>query len=140
VTTVHADLCQYNFPKNHFDIIVTDTVLGHLTESCLTAVTSALTAALKPGGVLYASVFTVEDPGYQIQLKSADATPTEPPSEFAATLDHYFALGELRERFSSMEVLSYYEGIEEDRSHGLPHVHGYASIFTRSEYRPKRGE
>jgi SAM-dependent methyltransferase len=124
VETILADLCGDPLPAGPFDLIVIDTVLGHLTAACAERLSAVLCRALAPCGVLYASVFTVEDPGYA-------AAGADRASELSPTAVHYFSAGELRALFAALEEVSYREFVEESRAHGDPHLHGYAVGFFR---------
>lgn len=121
VTTEVADLCVYELPVSGYDLIVGATVLDHLDAPGRYRLTTAITAALKPGGLLYCEVFTTADPGFI-------RTPGQQPSETAGPVRHYFAPGELRGLFSEMKLLTYREGRKRDPAHGAPHWHGLALL------------
>ncbi|MDY6830436.1 MAG: class I SAM-dependent methyltransferase, partial [Thermodesulfobacteriota bacterium] len=129
VTTVLCDLETYTFPENTFDVVVAATILDHLETGARQRTMAGMAAALKPGGLLYVNVFTTEDPGYA----AAGEVNAEGVSDTSFGMAHYFAPGELKSCFAGLALLDYYEGVEEDTSHGKPHHHGWASLIARKE-------
>jgi tellurite methyltransferase len=128
---VHArtmDVDVFECGPNRFDIIVAATILDHLDEGRRTRLAETIRAGLKPGGILYASVFTVDDPGFLVQQGAADL-PLNTVSETADCMAHYFDRGELLRLFSELHVRFYYEGVEPDTSHGRHHRHGWACLL-----------
>ena len=79
--------------------------------------------ALVPNGLLFATVFTVKDPG-----ACADKSPA---SECAHHIKHYFKQNELRELFPHLQLLLYQESTELDASHGKTHYHCKANYIGR---------
>lgn len=136
--TRHFDVCAtimdvaaFDFAKTRYDIIVAATILDHLSEDLRVAISEGILAALKPGGILYANVFTVDDPGFLIQGGATDLPPGM-VSDTAECMEHYFDRGELVNLFSGLDVLFYYEGVEPDASHGRPHRHGWACLLAKN--------
>lgn len=128
IQCVLADLMHFKFPSNEYHFIVASTVLDHLPTNTMEHVVCGIKESLKPNGVLYASVFTVQDPGYT-NRKGRDAL--NDVSECASGIRHYFELGELRKIFQAFEVVRYTETFEFDSSHGSPHHHGIARLVAR---------
>ena len=73
---------------------------------------------LRPGGYIYALVFTEDDPGFHKDTSNA--------SECSSFIKHYFKKNELFEYFSDFDVLEYSEYVKEDTTHGPLHYHGKA--------------
>ena len=121
IITELADVCTYVLPVERYDLIVCSTILDHLETPCRNRLGVEIAAALKPGGVVYCEVFTIEDPGYLSQTGSG-------VSETARPVRHYFRTGELRNLFPAVTVLEYWEGLKQDRAHGPWHWHGLALI------------
>jgi SAM-dependent methyltransferase len=123
------------FPEAAFDLVVAETLLDHLDGPARDHAARGCLRALRPGGLLYAAVFTTQDPGYLMRTGalSPETGGELPPgvSETHGAVAHYFAPGELRELFHGLEVLSCDERTETDLSHGRPHVHGIACITAR---------
>ncbi len=129
------DLQSFEFFPDTFDVIIAPTVLGHLSAWVRKYVVSGIKKALKAGGVLYVSVFTQSDPGFAGNEKMSENE--KRISETAGAVHYYFSTGELKEIFSELQILHYYEGKEPDFSHGAPHLHGWASLLAR---KPGDGE
>jgi len=128
ITTRLSDVADFHFEKSAYDLIVAATILDHLETPVREKTLTGISRALKPGGLLYVNVFTTRDPGYGA---TGPATPGVSDTSFG--MAHYFEPGELKDCFADLTSLYYYEGIEEDTSHGRPHHHGWASLIARKE-------
>jgi tellurite methyltransferase len=119
-TFLDADLnaCSFNF-------IVSVTSLDHMPLNKIADACLKINHILAPSGVLYAVVFTTEDPG---AIGDVDHS-----SECAKLVTHYFRPGELRERFSNLRILHYSEYLKDDFSHGKSHKHGKAKIIASKQ-------
>lgn len=124
IATVLCDLKDYPFSANSYDLVIAATILDHLDQKARKKVTAGIVETLKPGGFLYANVFTTADPGFTRNPKAGI-------SDTSFGIAHYFAAGELKACFKNLEHLHYYEGEEDDLSHGAPHVHGWASLIAK---------
>lgn len=134
ITARMADIEDFVFEKNEFDLIVAATVLDHLTEDLRRRTINNLKAAVKPDGTLYINVFTESDPGFAIKKTAAAAIPQPAPSDISETagcMEYYFKAGELLSFFMDFDVLYYHEGVEPDLSHGQAHHHGWACMLAR---------
>lgn len=138
----HLDICAtimdidaFEFAEKSCDIVVAATILDHLADALRTRIADGIRAALKPGGILYANVFTVDDPGFLIQRGATDLPPNT-VSDTAECMEHYFDRGELVNLFSDLHALYYYEGVEPDTSHGRPHRHGWACLLAKKPVHP----
>lgn len=126
-----ADVCDLDFNSCIYDLIVMSTILDHLTREQIYSLVDKVKKWLAPGGYLYASVFTVDDPGFALQHMGNASTSLRmhgiisPTAEFVRT---YFQYEELRSLFQEFTILSYRETFEKDLSHGTPHYHGIARI------------
>jgi hypothetical protein len=105
-----------DFPLATYDLIVAQAVLHFLRPTQLWTLADRLVAAIIPGGILMAEVFTTDDPGYKALLasKAIEIEPNtfEAPHPFG--LIHYFAPGELRRIFTPLEILEYNESRAND--------------------------
>ena len=131
-----ADIEDFVFDENRFDLIVAATVLDHLAEDLRQRTIDNIKAALKPDGTAYINVFTESDPGFAIKKAAATDAPTPDAdnldiSETAGCMEYYFKAGELRSLFDEFDILYYYEGVEPDLSHGPAHHHGWACLIAR---------
>ena len=90
-------------------------------------------AGLQPGGVLIASVFTVDEPGYEM-LQEERAPLVAERTFFVSDIDstlHFFDFGELRSLFHDLEILHYAEERHIDRSRGYSCYHAGAFLVAR---------
>ncbi|MEJ2635026.1 MAG: class I SAM-dependent methyltransferase [Calditrichia bacterium] len=123
---------QYVFPPDHFDIIVAMTILDHLEHDARKEVIAGIQKSLKKGGILFAYVLTVSDPGYKRKMeKIQEEEESNGVSETSFAIEYYFRSYELAKQFPGLEILHYNEGMEPDFSHGKPHRHGFASLIAR---------
>ncbi|RJP87318.1 MAG: class I SAM-dependent methyltransferase [Desulfobacteraceae bacterium] len=125
------DIADFTFNKNQFDIIVAATVLDHLADGLRQRTIDSIQSALKPGGILYVNVFTVSDPGYIVKQQAASEVSVSGVSDTAFCMEYYYKPDELKLHFQDLTHLYYYEGIEEDLSHGQPHHHGWACLLAQ---------
>lgn len=130
VVTKLCDVSAYGFKKRSCDLVIAATILDHLEAPARGGTVNGIVRSLKPGGLLYVNVFTTRDPGYKTAV---DPALREDVSDTAFGIAHYFEPGELKACFSRLTTLHYYEGVEEDSSHGQPHNHGWASMIARKE-------
>lgn len=131
ISTRQEDAADFSFSKSCYDIIVAATILDHLDGDVRQKVVKGIKSSLKPGGILYANVFTVQDPGYQAKPAYLQEKGEDGISDTSVFMAHYFEHGELKDMFIDFEICYYHEGVEEDLSHGSPHAHGWASLLAK---------
>lgn len=131
ISTKQEDAADFVFSKSCYDIIVAATILDHLDGDVRSKVVKGIKSSLKPGGILYANVFTVQDPGYQAKHACLNKKKPDGISDTSVFMAHYFEHGELKDTFIDFEICHYYEGVEQDFSHGSPHNHGWASLLAK---------
>lgn len=118
-----VDVRSFPFQTLRFDVIVARTILDHLPQTDARKLADKMTTALAHNGLLFTTVFTIEDPGAKSEKKHA--------SECAQSIKHYFDQRELRDLFPLLQLLLYQESYELDSSHGQPHYHGKANYVGR---------
>jgi len=122
IKAVVADVTKYKFKKDKFSLIVANTIIDHLEKEDGDRLIVNLKSALMQGGLIFVSVFTVEDPGNKnLPIRS----------ETAAYIKRYFLPGELRSKFSDLTLLRYHEEELLDCNHGEPHYHFMARIISK---------
>ncbi|MDZ7832708.1 MAG: class I SAM-dependent methyltransferase [Desulfobacterales bacterium] len=126
-----ADIAEVDPAPASTDIIVAATILDHLEGELRRRAINGIKSALKPGGILYANVFTVSDPGYKLKKRGGNDQVLFDVSETAAGIAHYFAKEELKAVFKDFSVITYHETVEPDHSHGRPHFHGWACLLAQ---------
>lgn len=117
-----GDVRTYPYPPNRYGLVVANTVLDHLEKQDGNLLIEAIQETVIPGGYLFVSGFTTEDPGYQgVTAKSSTAEHVK----------RYFYPGELRDLFTKVTVIRYHEESFLDTKHGLPHYHSIARLMAR---------
>ena len=131
ITTQTTDIAEFEFIPASTDIIAAATILDHLEGDLRRRTINGIKSALKPGGIFYANVFTVSDPGYKLKKRGGGDQAFWDVSDTAAGIAHYFAKEELKAVFKDFSVITYYETVEPDHSHGRPHFHGWACLLAQ---------
>lgn len=123
VSVLNTDIITATKNLNNIGFAVALTSLEHMDYDYLLEAVRKIKGVLKPGGYIYAMVFTEEDPGFKKDLPNA--------SECALFIKHYFKKDELKELFSDFDILEYSEYMKIDETHGPVHYHGKAKLFAR---------
>ncbi len=122
IHSICIDARQWIYPENKFDLVIAVTLFDHLPKSDFAPLFEKVGKCLKRGGALFVKVHTIDDPGY--------AKKNAPASELAPMIHHYFEHNELLiAMLRDYRVMQYEEKTEEDRTHGNPHMHGFAQIL-----------
>lgn len=138
IETHVADIRTFPIPPSTYSLILAAAVLHFLLPAEVRDLARRIQAGLQPGGVLIASVFTVDDPGYEALQERRTAYLGEHTyyvPELGGPM-HYFAKGELRALFPDLEVLYYAEERQLDTTHDLPHYHAGAFLVARRRLTP----
>lgn len=122
---VEASVIDFSLPPQGLGVVVASTILCHLRPNEVLGVMSAIKGALRPGGLLYASVFTVDDPSFNPDSSKVDL------SETSFGVINHFERNALLRMMEPLTVIRYREGVEKDVSHGEPHFHGIARAAAR---------
>ncbi|XZE56443.1 class I SAM-dependent methyltransferase [Planctomycetaceae bacterium SH139] len=129
VTTEHCDVREFDFPTEHYEVIVATTVLDHLPPPDANVVWEKILGALTPTGTLYLEVHTTDDPGCD---GCTSTSPQAPVSETAQWVINYYARGQLLHMAAAsgkLRVLRYEERYEWDYTHGPEHKHAKAILL-----------
>lgn len=127
INAIVTDVRTWNYPKNHFDLVVSATCLDHLPEDDIPVMVENIISCMRDDGILFIEVYTTDDPGF-----SGGA----PASEFADQILHYFEPNELLRLFMPhVRILRYEEKCEWDYDHGEPHLHGIATLLAKKSKR-----
>ncbi|MFQ6014102.1 MAG: class I SAM-dependent methyltransferase [Anaerolineae bacterium] len=128
-----ADLRDYPIPPGEYALILAVATLHFLTREELEEAARRIRDGLGPGGAVFITVFTTDDPGYQ-RAQEAGLKILEENTFFSPGLNgpiHYFAPDELRDLFADFEILHYAEERFLDVTHGSPHYHAGATLLAR---------
>ena len=112
--TVHADLTEWDWPTDHFDVIVS--VYFHVGEAMRVQLHHAMLAALRPGGIIILEAFC------PAQLAYRDVHGSGGPPNLAML----YSAATLRNDFARAEVLELAE--VETELHEGPFHNGLASV------------
>ena len=123
VAVLNTDIVTASKNLSDIGFAVALTSLEHMDYDYLLEAVKEIKRILKPGGYIYAMVFTEDDPGYKKDLLNA--------SECALFIKQKKKKGELKELFSDFEILEYSEYMKIDETHGPTHYHGKAKLFAR---------
>jgi tellurite methyltransferase len=123
IQTIIADLSRFDFENGKYSLIIANTIIDHLDKDDGDELIIKLKKALKKGGIIFASVFTENDPGNRKLVAS---------SETSQYVKRYFHSGELRNKFSDLTLLRYHEEEFLDTNHGPQHYHFMARIIAKA--------
>jgi tellurite methyltransferase len=93
-----VDVLDFTIPALHYDLIFASAVLHFIDPDQLAPLSRRLIRGLRPGGMLFAAVFTSDDP-----------SACEHQPDYPGRVRHYFEPGELRHLFQPLYVLYYDE-------------------------------
>jgi tellurite methyltransferase len=124
VQVMRCDVRDFPFRLSSYDLVVAVTLFDHLPAEDILPIFPKITDSMKPNGLLYTKVHTVDDPGYRHD--------TQRQSELADLIRYYFQRNELlRMVMDRLHVIWYEEKSERDASHGKPHWHAFSKILAR---------
>ena len=111
-----ADMMTYPYGTAAYDLLVASNVLVHATTETAPELVGRWIEGLAPGGLIYVSVFTTEDPA---------------ASETSGFVDTFFEPAAFRGYFAGLTLLR--SGVEDyyDESHGPGHYHQTARYVGR---------
>jgi len=108
-----ADMADFPILPAIYDVIVATASLHFLPPERAARLAPRIVVGLAPGGVLYVTVLTTDDPGYAALRRAgvAEVAPNTFDVSEGGTPEslRYFAPGELRGLFSDLEVVHYAE-------------------------------
>jgi SAM-dependent methyltransferase len=107
------DILEFPIVPGVYDLILATAVLHFLRPSDLPRLAERMVAGLRPGGLLYATALTTDDPGYALLRETGE--PEVEPDTFdlgepnAPDLLHFFRPNALRQLFPTLDVIHYAE-------------------------------
>lgn len=111
--TYLGDILDFDITPDAYDLILCTAVLHFLRPSQLVSLAQRIRAGLRPGGLVYVTVLTTDDPGYkllkrmkirEVEPGAFDLTDGDPPH-----LLYYFRPRELLNLFPDVEIVHYAE-------------------------------
>lgn len=129
-----ADLRSVTIPPAKFALIIGAWVLQFFRKAEVEAIVEHLQAGLIDGGLVYALVFSREDPGYREFQDQHEPVDGEPHTFYDASMKthiHYFSRSELTALFAELHPVYCMEGILTELDSGDPHHHGAVEFLGR---------
>jgi 2-polyprenyl-3-methyl-5-hydroxy-6-metoxy-1,4-benzoquinol methylase len=131
VWTFRHDMYKFPIEENKYDVILCLWSLMFLEPIKIQEFSRRLIDGLSPGGLLFCSVFTTQDPSYfsaERMLKRVSERLFESKDQRYL---YFFAPGELESYFKDLQIIFYAEGHSLDFKHSLSHRHGWAQLLAR---------
>ena len=128
-----TDIRNFKFYK--YSSILALNCLQFMKKSERNILIDKIKGSIEPAGLIFVSVFTIQDNSYKQFLKK-NKQPVEENTFYSKNNDQYwnfFNPNELKSYFkNNFEILYYNEKIIED-AHPIPHQHGIAEIVVRKK-------
>ncbi len=131
----NTDIRSFNFPSEEYSLIISVTALDFLMFSDFQKIAKKIKSSLSPGGVLYLSVFSTEDPFFK-KLKEKNFEMVENNTFFLPKKDmfrHFFSKEELEETFENLTIIKNENFSFEDKGHGDPHFHNTIDFIAQKK-------
>ena len=124
---VHSDIRFFNIEKNKYDLIKSRCVLHFLHKNDIYDIIKNIKNNLKSDGLVYISVFSLEDPSFNFKCNNPDFDTLENNVFHKIsddTYSSYFSKNEILELFSDFNTIFISDEYSLDLGHGTPHYHG----------------
>lgn len=126
IQVINYDVRYWDYPISFFDLVTSATCLDHIPKNNIQPLFEKIVLSLKPEGILFLEVHTVDDPGFGKEPGIV--------SELSGMILHYFKRNELLKLVEpEFEIIRYEEKMETDFDHGKPHLHGFANVLARKK-------
>lgn len=133
IKTKKTDIRNFKFGK--YSLILALNCLQFMKKSERDILIGKIKWCVEPGGVIFISIFTIQDNSYKEFLKK-NKQPMEENTFYSKNNNQYwnfFNLNELKSYFkNNFEILYYDEKIVKD-AHPISHQHGIAEIVVRKK-------
>jgi tellurite methyltransferase len=123
-----GNILDSEIPKSQYALIVSTMTLQFMKPSESQVVFARMKAGLAPGGVIYLTVFSTDDPSFGRLSQQSEAV--ESNTYFAKSLGqhvHFFTKDEILEIFDDLKLIYIAQETSYDPGHGGtpdPHYHG----------------
>lgn len=125
------DLREIDIPQERYSLIIAASVLNFFKKIEVEELVEKMKQGLKNDGLVYISVFSPDDPGYERarknKLEEIEKNTFYSPKR--KTFIHFFSKEEILTFFAGFKVIYYDEGTGLDLWHGKPHYHGFISYM-----------
>jgi len=125
-----GDVRTMVIPDETYDLVVMSFVFPFLKRSDIEIILKKVKQCLKPGGCIYISALTTDDPEYKDY--SQKQSPVELRTFYSPGLNcycYFFERGELKEFFSDFSIIDYTEEVVELPRE--PYTHAFCLIFAQ---------
>lgn len=134
IKLIEKDIRNFDIKPNNYDSIMSRCVLHFLHKSDVYTIIKNIKNNINPNGLVYISVFSIEDPSLQFKFNNPDFEVLE-NNVFHKISDNtyssYFSKNEILELFSDFDTIFISDEYSMDLGHGAPHYHGIIKYIGR---------
>ena len=134
IELIEKDIRSFAIKSNTYDLIMSRCVLHFLHKSDVYTIIKNIKNNINPNGLVYISVFSVEDPSLQFKYNNPDFKVLENNVFHKIsnnTYSSYFSKNEILELFSDFDTIFISNEYSMDLEHGTPHYHGIIKYIGR---------
>lgn len=127
IKLIQDDIRNYDIEKDKYNFIMSRYVLHFLHKQDIYNIINNIKSNIKESGLVYISVFSVNDPGYSKKLDNCGFEILDNNIFHKISNDtytSYFTKEEILQLFSDFKTISISDEYSMDLSHGEPHYHG----------------
>lgn len=127
IKLIQSDIRKYNIENNIYHLIMSRFAMQFLHKKDVYTIIKNIKSNLLTGGLVYISVFSIDDPGYDKKMNNSDFVALDNDVFYKKTdntYSSYFTKNEIMKLFSEFETISVSDEYNLDLSHGQPHYHG----------------
>ncbi len=129
ILTFRQDMMEFHLEPRQYQVILCLWSLMYLLPQQILMLAQRMTAGLQPGGLLFCSVFTDQDPNYAAARQRLAQVGERLYQKKGWGTFYFFAPGELEGLFRDLRLLYYAEGHSTDFLRGsVPHRHHWAQL------------
>lgn len=136
IKTEVADVRSISLPTNSYDLVILSYVLQFMSGEEGRLLIEKSVAALKPGGFVYISTFSIAEQIYkELVAEAAGSTASvQRLDEFTFKLSsgrvmHFQTSREMLDNCRDLKCLHFFEGMDLDETHDAPHYHSFLSYI-----------
>jgi|GEM_PF-4857252 len=133
IRAIRNELTTLTIIPNRYSLALITWSLMYIRKGERAGLVKMATKGLIPGGYIYLSGFSTEDPGYLLCKDKLDEI--EERTYFVPTRKmpvHFFDLDEMKELVDGLEIIAVKEGIEKDPNPKADHFHGVVELLAKA--------
>jgi len=135
LTCKSGNVIDFKIKPNSQALIMSTMTLQFMKKSEATQLISRIKKGIKPNGMVYLTVFSIDDPSYEkIKNRHKEIEPDTFYIEHMSSHLHFFNKHEILTKFVDFQLLNFAESMEFDVVHqgtSKPHYHGILSYLGR---------